>query len=814
MNSTNAPQRFFQTCSDSVTLTEQRERHHNRVLRMLIAKAPLVSVLDTIARDLESIQPDSRCSIHLGDHAAQELPLARANCWSQPIVSSLGKTLGRLDVRCQQGGPLAPGNLKLIEDRASLAAMAVEKTQAETRLQLAASVFNHAREGIVITDDLGTIVEVNDTFTLITGYARDDVLGKNPRILHSGRQSSEFYKAMWKSLASEGHWSGEVWNRRKDATEVAELLTINAVPDADGQSTYYVGLFTDITAMKAHAQQLEHIAHFDTLTSLPNRVLLADRLQQAMVLSQRHMRTLAVVMLDLDGFTTVNDNYGHNAGDELLVVLAQRMKAALRDGDTLARVGGDEFVVVLADLEHAQEYDSVLERVLQAVAAPVAVGDAVVCVTASMGVTLYPQDDADADLLMRHADQAMYLAKQTGNGRYHLFDVAQDVAVKTQRESLERIRRAMDAHEFVLYYQPKVNMKTGTVIGAEALIRWQHPERGLLAPGDFLPLIEGHAISVELGEWVIDTALAQMTEWHASGVVLGVSVNIGARQLQQGDFVARLSGLLAAHPAVQPRYLELEVLETSALEDMAQVCEVMHACHAMGVRFALDDFGTGYSSLTYLKRLPAAVLKIDQSFVRGMLDDPDDLAIVEGIIGLATAFRRQVIAEGVETPAHGELLLSLGCELAQGYGIARPMPAQAFPGWMSNWRPDRSWEVWRGRSPNRDDQVIVFAEVEHRHWLRSIELYLSGEQGTPPPMDARNCHFGRWRETEGRIRFGPDPAFLELVAVHEQLHALGHALVQRREPGPQGEVRRRLKEMHALREELNVRLRGLVSGSG
>ena len=275
-------------------------------------------------------------------------------------------------------------------------------------------------------------------------------------------------------------------------------------------------------------------------------------------------------------------------------------------------------------------------------------------------MTLYPQDGVDADLLLRHADQAMYQAKQSGKNRYHLFDIKHDTAVKTLRESLDRIALALAQHEFVLYYQPKVNMKTGNVIGAEALIRWQHPQRSLLPPAAFLPIIENHSLSIALGEWVIDTALTQLSVWRMAGLDIPVSVNIGARQLQQQDFVPQLSILLAKHPDLDPACLELEILETSALEDMAEVYDNIHACREMGVRFALDDFGTGYSSLTYLKRLPVDILKIDQSFVCDMLDDPDALAIVQGVIGLATAFRRQVIAEGVETVAHGTLLLSLG----------------------------------------------------------------------------------------------------------------------------------------------------------
>ena len=309
----------------------------------------------------------------------------------------------------------------------------------------------------------------------------------------------------------------------------------------------------------------------------------------------------------------------------------------------------------------------------------------------SIGLTFYPQDNVDADLLIRHADQAMYAAKQAGKNRYHLFDIAQDAAIQTRHESVEQIRHALDHNEFVLYYQPKVNMTSGQVTGAEALIRWQHPTQGLLPPAAFLPVIENHLVSVKLGEWVIDTALTQMSAWQRAGLIIRVSVNIGARQLQEGNFVTRLASILLAHTDVAPGNLELEVLETSAMEDIARVSEIMAACQTLGVRFSIDDFGTGYSSLTYLRRLPAEVLKIDGSFVRDMISDPDDLAIVKGVIGLALAFHRAVIAEGVETAAHGKLLLSIGCELAQGYGIARPMPAADLPLWVTGWHSDAVW---------------------------------------------------------------------------------------------------------------------------
>jgi len=567
-----------------------------------------------------------------------------------------------------------------------------QRKQDEEKLQLAASVFTHAREGIMITDPYGAVIEVNDTFTHITGYSRDEVIGQNPRILSSGRQDKSFYVSMWRALIEQGHWNGEIWNRRKNGEIYAEMLTTSAVRDANGKPQRYVALFSDITAIKEHQNQLEHIAHFDVLTHLPNRVLLSDRLQQAMAQAQRRGQKLTVAYLDLDGFKHVNDRHGHDVGDKLLIALASAMKGALREGDTLARIGGDEFVAVLIDLDSIESCVPLLNRLLEAASAPVQVDGLTLRGSASIGVTLYPQtQDIDADQLFRQADQAMYQAKLAGKNRYHVFDAVLDTSIRGHHESLERIRLALAQREFVLHYQPKVNMLTGKVIGAEALIRWQHPEKGLLAPAAFLPVIEDHPLAVDVGEWVIDTALAQIQVWHAAGLDLPVSVNVGARQLQQSNFFNRLQLILAKHTLVSPAYLELEVLETSAMADIAQVSQVIEDCAQIEIKFALDDFGTGYSSLTYLKRLSVAQLKIDQSFVRDMLDDPDDLAILEGVIGLAAAFKREVIAEGVETVAHGTALLALGCELAQGYGIARPMPAEQLPIWVTTWQPDAAW---------------------------------------------------------------------------------------------------------------------------
>lgn len=568
-----------------------------------------------------------------------------------------------------------------------------------------------------------------------------------------------------------------------------------------------LGISTNITTLKEHEKYLEHIAHYDALTGLANRVLLADRLHQAMAQALRRGQQLAVAYIDLDGFKIVNDSYGHDAGDHLLIAVAANMKRALREGDSLARLGGDEFVAVLIDLADEKASESMLLRLLTAAAEPMQYGDRTLQVSASLGVTFYPQqEDVDADQLLRQADHAMYQAKLAGKNHFHIFDIEKDRLARGYHDSLERIRRALFEREFILYYQPKVNMRTGCLIGVEALIRWRHPERGLLSPAVFLPVIEEHQLAIDVGEWVIDTALNQMEQWREAGLNIPISVNIGARQLQQSNFVERLRILLATHPGVDPSYLELEVLETSALADLAQVCKVIDECREIGVRFALDDFGTGYSSLTYLKRLSADMLKIDQSFVRDMLDDPEDLAILEGVLGLATAFRRQAIAEGVETSEHGEMLLRLGCDLAQGYGIARPMPAEQLPDWAAVWKPEPQWLAIKPIS--RVDLPLLYAGVELRAWARAFEASLADEY-SPPPQDLHRCRFGLWLDSGGLMNKGQPESRQAVESLHQRLHQIATELYTLKVGGSTQALSGKMDEFHAIRNVLLARLNAL-----
>lgn len=562
----------------------------------------------------------------------------------------------------------------------------------ELVLSEASLVFVNAYEGILVTDAAKTIAKVNPAFTRITGYSAEEAIGQTPKLLASDRHDVTFYEEMWATVAREGLWSGEIWNKRKNGEVYAEHLSISVVKDSHGIVQNYIGVFSDITQLKSHEAELDRAANYDALTGVPNRRLLLDRLDQTILRCNRSGKSLAVCYLDLDGFKVINDTHGHATGDQVLIGVAKKLKEVMRHEDTVARIGGDEFVLLFSDMESTHECSQILDRVLDVVSSPTVVDSMVFSVSTSIGVSLYPEDNVDADALLRHADQAMYLAKDAGKNRFHLFDPSSDRRAHDHRRLLVRMRSALENQEFQLYYQPKVSLLSGELIGVEALIRWMHPEKGLLPPSEFLSHIHGSDLEQPVGEWVIRTALQQAQAWNRSGKFIAISVNISAAHLMRPNFRTYLESCLRAFPAVEPRQLELEILETAAIDDMDLAIEILKCCRDLGVTLALDDFGTGYSSLTYLRRLPVDTLKIDQSFVRDMLADAEDMEIVEAVIRMANAFRLTVIAEGVETMAHGAALLKLGCTLAQGYGIARPMSSVQVLGWEETWQKQQSWK--------------------------------------------------------------------------------------------------------------------------
>ena len=556
-----------------------------------------------------------------------------------------------------------------------------ERLRTEERLRLSATVFNGAGEGIAVTDPHGRIVDVNAAFEAITGYRREQVLGRNPSILSSGRHDKAFYQAMWVELVDKGAWSGEIWNRRADGALLAELLRITAVRDAQGRHTHYVAIFSDITGLKRQQETLERLAHYDALTGLPNRVLLTDRLEQHIAQAARRREQLAVCYLDLDGFKDVNDAWGHAAGDELLVQAAERMRQVLRATDTVARLGGDEFVLLLDQAASEAEVSQVAERVLEALATPYLLDRCSARVTTSVGIALYPQHGHTPGHLLRNADQAMLRAKRLGKN-HACFVTEAEMGVSEHERHAQALRQAMHAGELMLVYQPKVDARTRQPVGVEALLRWQHPERGLLSPGDFLVQVQGLELECEIDAWVLEQGVAQLGRWAREGVGLSLSINLSAATLLQPRLQQRVAELVAEH-AVPPGRLELEVLETAALADLSAVVRTMEGCARAGVSFSLDDFGTGYSSLHYLRQLPVKTVKIDQGFVRRMLTDAGDMHIVRAVIGLAGAFGVRTVAEGVETASCAQALTELGCDALQGYGIARPMPAPALAQWLA-----------------------------------------------------------------------------------------------------------------------------------
>ena len=561
---------------------------------------------------------------------------------------------------------------------------------ARERQDLSQSVFEHLHEGLLITDPQHRVLESNPTFTAITGYTREELRGSVPMLLQARDSDSALalqLDAMHLGLAKEGSWRGELSHQRRNGERCVLQLTITEVRNVNGSVRNHVLAIADVTHAREQFAQLQRQAHFDELTRLPNRVRLAQMLQSAMQTSRRNGSLLTVCYLDLDHFKPVNDRFGHEAGDRLLIELAGRMRRSLRSwaggDDVVARIGGDEFVLLLrtATLEESRH---AVERVLNQVGQPYAlsVGAGLVMVTASIGATVFPLDGADAETLLRHADHAMYGAKQAGRNGYLFFDAEHDRRAEARFVALGRVQEALDAEEFRLYFQPKVDMRNAKVLGFEALLRWKHPEQGVISPAQFLPLIENTGLSSSVGNWVLQHGIDQLARWLRLGLDITVSINISARHLQEPLFAQHLAGLLSRHQAPVAHRLIIEVLETAALADIDYTCELMQECRALGVRFALDDFGTGYSTFTYLKRLPIDMLKIDRSFVTNMLDDRQDLAIVEGVIGLSQTFGCTVVAEGVETRAQAQRLIEIGCEVGQGNGIAAAMPADEVADWV------------------------------------------------------------------------------------------------------------------------------------
>lgn len=635
-------------------------------------------------------------------------------------------------------------------------------------------------DGFWQIDATGCLTDVNPRYCEQSGYSRDELLQMRINDLEAQEDAQETARRL-AQLKEVGHDRFVTRHRRKDGSLWhVEVSTTCYQPEAGGIYAF----LRDISQQVEQQQALEHVAHFDALTQLPNRALLTDRLSQKIAHGQRSHEMMAVCMLDLDGFKPVNDQFGHQAGDQLLREVAQRLRESTREEDLVGRLGGDEFVLALGGLASIDECRQTLQRVLTAVGAPYQVSGHLAQVTCSVGVSIFPGEGSDPAQLLRQADAAMYTAKKAGKNRFHLHDPSYELHSAARSGTSRRIGKALAGGQFELQYQPKIDCRMGTVQGVEALLRWHHPILGTLAPAEFVPLIEKEDLVIDVGEWVFAQALAQQAQWLAQHQLkLAVSINVAARQLLDRKFAERLRQLLARHPPELIGLICLDVTESVAMDNIAAMADVIGACHTLGVQVALDDFGTGFSSLAHLKRLPADELKIDRSFVASMLEGPQDLAVVQSIVALCAAFKRQVSAEGVEMLDQVLMLLELGCSVMQGYALARPMPADAVPDWVAQFVPDTLWQLSFSSRPSRDYFELLLAETNHRQW---VERLLHDLCQTPDPAalhsldDVRNCRFGRWLQATPRPPSQHGAHLARLDALHHSIHQQARHLCESR----------------------------------
>lgn len=555
----------------------------------------------------------------------------------------------------------------------------------EEQLQLSHRIIKHTSEAMMLTDARQRIVMVNPAFERITGFPAAEVIGQTPALLRSGRHDATFYRAMWEQINQTGEWQGEIWDRRKSGEIYPKHLAINAIcDDDDTQVTHYVGVFTDISERKAHEERIAYLAHHDALTGLPNRASLEAYLAGALARAGRHQTQLAVLFIDLDHFKTINDSLGHQVGDHLLCEVARRLQALGRDSDRVARLGGDEFVIVLEDIHHAEVVVSIAQNILQAINAPYWVGERELHTTPSIGISIYPDDGKDAGTLMRNADTAMYYAKSSGRNNHQFFAEPMNHAANKRLHLESELWRALAEQQLLLHYQPQIDLLSGKIVGVEALVRWNHPERGMIPPGDFIPIAEESGLILPIGHWVLKTACQQARTWLDQGINPGdMAVNISAHQFRQPEFAKSVRAVLD-ETGLPAEYLELEITESAVMHSADSAVHTLAELKAMGVKLAIDDFGTGYSSLSYLRRFPIDRLKIDRTFIADLESDADAASLVSSIIALGQSLGLRLVAEGVENAAQADFLRGKACERVQGFHFHRPVSAERVAATMTN----------------------------------------------------------------------------------------------------------------------------------
>ena len=602
------------------------------------------------------------------------------SCWSEPLCAMNGEVLGVFVCYCHQPGDPAVGNILLIQKAVRLAALVVERKRTENDLHIAASVHQAIGEAITVTDANNRIIAINPAFTLLTGYTAQEAIGQTPSLLKSGRHDANFYRDMWQTLETTGHWQGEICNRRKNGNEYPEWLSINTIYDSEGKVLRRIAMFSDITDKKRAEETIWRQANYDSLTELPNRRLFRDRLEQEVLKARRSGLQVAVLFIDLDRFKEVNDTLGHHSGDRLLIDAARRIGDCVRATDTVARLGGDEFTIVMADLIDTHPVDKVAQALVLTLTAPFVINGETAYVSASIGITIYPSDGGDVDTLLKNADQAMYASKAAGRSRFSYFTDSMQTSAQERLQLANDLRGALAAGQFELHLQPIVELATGHIAKAEALLRWTHPLHGAISPVQFIPVAEETGLIEEIGDWVFRESARLAKAWSVvadgSGPIQ-ISVNKSPRQFFSGNthetWIAHLAEI-----GLPPSCIVIEITEGLLLEDRPEIAEKLACFRAAGIGISLDDFGTGYSAMAYLKKFPIDFLKIDRSFVRDMAIDPSDAAIVDAIIVMAHKLGLKVVAEGIETVEQRDLLIAAGCDYGQGYLFARPMPARVL----------------------------------------------------------------------------------------------------------------------------------------
>ncbi len=712
---------------------EEWKQHYMQTLDFLMTGAPLPEVLEGIAVFAERQGEGALCSIlllsadgkHLVHGAAPSLPefynraidglaigegvgscgtaaftgrtvivedvlthpywanyydfAARAGlraCWSEPVLSADDKVLGTFALYHREPCAPTPEEMALIRQAARLAAIAIERTRQQEDLRLAAVVFEQSVEGIMVTDAAERILMVNRAFTELTGYTPAEVIGQTPSILNSGRHDAAFFQALRRSLEAEGRWQGEIWNRHKSGEVRPFWMSIATVRDAKGAVSHHISILVDICEQKAQAAKIEQLAFYDPLTELPNRALFMDRLHHELAAAERRNQRLSLLFLDLDRFKEINDTLGHDAGDRVLVEVARRFRQALREEETLARLSGDEFVIIASDSGEAAT--RIADRIAETLSAPVVEGHQGYTVSASIGIAVFPEDGRTPEELLKHADIAMYRAKGSGGG-YRFYRAEMGVELARRVEIAHRLEAVLKRGQLQLYYQPQVHLGSGRIVGAEALARWFDAEWGMVSPAKFISIAEERGLIGSLGEWALGEACRQVRRWQENGRPLPgrVAVNVAARQFEDDDFIERVLRI-PYEAGVEPSVIELELTESGMMRDPERAVEITRALASAGFALAIDDFGAGYSSLAYLKRFPVHKLKIDISFVRDMLSNRNDYAIVSTIIAMAKNLEMETLAEGVERADQADALLTLGCQLAQGFHFGRPEAAEDF----------------------------------------------------------------------------------------------------------------------------------------